>query len=112
MAITMNLGQSLFAQLMDHLPTHEFRKCVQRFGGNYRVRSFSCWDQFLFMAYAQLTFRESLRDIMSCLRAQERRLYHLGIRGTMSHITLADANESLDWRIYADYVAILIAEAR
>ena len=108
----MNLGQSLFAQLMDHLPTHEFRRCVQRYGGNYRVRSFSCWDQFLCMAFAQLTFRESLRDIVACLRSQERRLYHLGIRGTVSRSTLADANESRDWRIYADFAAVLIAEAR
>jgi len=108
----MNLGQSLFAQLMDHLPGHEFRKCVQRYGGNYRVRSFSCWDQFLCMAFAQLTFRESLRDIVACLRSQERRLYHLGIRGTVSRSTLADANESRDWRIYADFAAVLMAEAR
>jgi hypothetical protein len=108
----MNLGQSLFAQLMDHLPSHEFRKCVQRYGGNYRVRRFSCWDQFLCMAFAQLTFRESLRDIVACLRSQERRLYHLGIRGTVSRSTLADANESRDWRIYADFAAVLIAEAR
>lgn len=108
----MNLGQSLFAQLMDHLPLHEFRKCAQRYGGNYRVRSFSCWDQFLCMAFAQLTYRESLRDIVACLRSQERRLYHLGIRGTVSRSTLADANESRDWRIYADFAAVLIAEAR
>jgi Domain of unknown function (DUF4372)/Transposase DDE domain len=108
----MNLGQSLFAQLMEHLPIHEFRKCVQRYGGNYRVRSFSCWDQFLCMAFAQLTFRESLRDIVACLRSQDRRLYHLGIRGTVSRSTLADANESRDWRIYADFAAVLIAEAR
>jgi hypothetical protein len=108
----MNLGQSLFAQLMDHLPSHEFRKCVQRYDGNYRVRSFSCWDQFLCMAFAQLTFRESLRDIVACLRSQDRRLYHLGIRGTVSRSTLADANESRDWRIYADFAAVLIGEAR
>jgi transposase len=108
----MNLGQSLFAQLMDHLPRHEFRKCVQRYGGNHRVRSFSCWDQFLCMAFAQLTFRESLRDIVACLRSQPQRLYHLGIRGSVSRSTLADANESRDWRIYADFAAVLIAEAR
>ena len=108
----MNLGQSLFAQLMDHLPSHEFRNCVQRYGGNYRMRSFSCWDQFLCMAFAQLTFRESLRDIVACLRSQDRRLYHLGIRGTVSRSTLADANEGRDWRIYADFAAVLIAEAR
>ena len=108
----MNLGQSLFAQLMDHLPRHEFRKCVERYAGNYRVRRFSCWDQFLCMAFAQLTFRESLRDIVACLRSQDRRLYHLGIRGTVSRSTLADANESRDWRIYADFAAVLSAEAR
>ena len=102
----------MFAQLTDHLPRHEFRKCVERYDGNYRVRSFSCWDQFLCMAFAQLTFRESLRDIVACLRSQDRRLYHLGIRGTVSRSTLADANESRDWRIYADFAGILIAEAR
>src|SRR5438876_683453 len=112
MAITMNLGQSLFTQLMDHLSRHEFRQCVQRYGGNYRVRSFSCWDQFLCMAFAQLTFRESLRDIVACLRSQDRRLYHMGIQGTVSRSTLADANESRDWRIYADFAAVLIEEAR
>jgi uncharacterized protein DUF4372 len=108
----INDGQSLFAQLMDHLPSHEFRKCVQRYCGNYRVRNFSCWDQFLCMAFAQLTFRESLRDIVACLRSQDRRLYHLGIRGAVSRSTLADANESRDWRIYADFAQVLIAEAR
>src|SRR5437016_8140704 len=108
----MNLGQSLFAQLMDHLSSHEFRKCVQRYSGNYRVRSFSCWDQFLCMAFAQLTFRESLRDIVACLRSQDRRLYHLGIRGTVARSTLADANEKRDWRIYAEFAQRLIATAR
>ncbi|HME33006.1 MAG TPA: IS4 family transposase [Terriglobales bacterium] len=108
----MNSGQSLFAQLMDHLPSHEFRQCVQRYAGNFRVRSFSCWDQFLCMAFAQLTYRESLRDIVACLRSQEHRLYHLGIRGTVSRSTLADANEARDWRIYADFAQILIREAR
>jgi Domain of unknown function (DUF4372)/Transposase DDE domain len=108
----MNSGQSLFAQLMDHLPTHEFRKCVQRYGGNHRVRSFSCWDQFLCMAFAQLTYREGLRDIVACLRSQEQRLYHLGIRGRIARSTLADANEGRDWRIYADFAQVLIQEAR
>jgi hypothetical protein len=108
----MNSGQSLFAQLIDHLPDYEFRKCVQRYAGNHRVRTFSCWDQFLCMTFAQLTFRESLRDIVACLRARERRLYHLGIRGTVSRSTLADANESRDWRIYADFAQCLIADAR
>ena len=108
----MNSGQPLFAQLIEHLPDHEFRKCVQRYSGNHRVRTFSCWDQFLCMTFAQLTFRESLRDIVACLRSRERRLYHLGIRGTVSRSTLADANESRDWRIYADFAQVLIADAR
>jgi hypothetical protein len=108
----MNSGQSLFAQLIGHVPSHEFRKCVERYAGNHRVRSFSCWDQFLCMAFAQLTYRESLRDIVACLRSQDRRLYHMGIRGTVSRSTLADANESRDWRIYADFAQVLIAEAR
>jgi hypothetical protein len=108
----MNSGQPLFAQLIDHLPDHEFRKCVERYAGNHRVRTFSCRDQFLCMTFAQLTFRESLRDIVACLRSRDRRLYHLGIRGTVSRSTLADANESRDWRIYADFAQVLIAEAR
>jgi len=108
----MNSGQSLFSQLMDYLPKHEFRQCVARYGGNYRVRRFSCWDQFLCMAFAQLSYRESLRDIVACLRSQQRRLYHLGIRGRVSRSTLADANESRDWRIYADFAQVLIPEAR
>lgn len=108
----MNSGQSVFAQLIDHLPDHEFRKCVQRYSGNHRVRTFSCWDQFLCMTFAQLTFRESLRDIVACLRSRERRLYHVGIRGTVSRSTLADANECRDWRIYADFAQVLIADAR
>jgi len=108
----MNHGQSLFAQLMEHLPRHQFRQCVQRYGGNYRVRSFSCWDQFLCLAFAQLTCRESLRDIVACLRSQPQRLYHLGIRATPSRSTLADANETRDWRIYADFAQVLIAQAR
>src|SRR5216683_2479838 len=108
----MNLGQSLFAQLMDHLPIHEFRKCVQRYGGDYKVRAFSCWDQFLCMAFAQLTFRESLRDIEDCLAARPDQLYHLGFRSRICRSTLADANEARDWRIYADLAALLIKKAR
>src|SRR5258708_26258453 len=108
----MNSGQSLFSQLIGHLPRHEFRQCVQLYAGNYRVRSFSCWDQFLAMVFAQLSYRESLRDIVACLRSQEHRLYHLGIRGRISRSTLADANESRDWRIYADFAQGLIREAR
>jgi len=108
----MNSGKSLFSQLIDHLPRYEFRQCVQRYAGHYRVRSFSCWDQFLSMMFAQLSYRESLRDIVACLRSQERRLYHLGIRNKVARSTLADANESRDWRIYADFAQGLIQEAR
>jgi hypothetical protein len=102
----------IFAQLVDHAPMHEFRKCVARYDADYRLRSFSCWDQFLCMAFAQLTFRESLRDIEVCLRAVPSRLYHLGIRGRVSRSTLADANERRDWRVYADYARELIRIAR
>jgi len=108
----MNSGQSLFSQLIDYLPRHEFRRCVERYAGNYRVRSFSCWDHFLTMMFAQLSYRESLRDIVACLRSQQRKLYHLGIRGKVSRSTLADANESRDWRIYSDFAQTLIEEAR
>ena len=108
----MNLGQTVFAQLMDFIPAHEFRRCVERYQGNYKVTSFSCWDQFLCMAFAQLTYRESLRDIETCLRALGPRLYHTGIRSSVSRSTLADANELRDWRIYADLAQVLIAMAR
>jgi hypothetical protein len=108
----MNNGRSVFAQLIDHLPIRDFRKCVERYDGNRRVRSFSCWDQLLCLVFAQLTYRESLRDIVACLRAVDGRLYHMGIRGTVSRSTLADANELRDWRIYADFAQVLIREAR
>ena len=108
----MNEGQMIFSQLMDSVPMYEFRKCVDRYKGNYRVRSFTCWDQFLCMAFAQLTNRESLRDIESCLRAMKDKLYHMGIRGWVSRNTLAVANEKRDWRIYADFAQVLINEAR
>jgi len=108
----MNLGKTVFAQLMDFVPTHEFRRCVERYGGNYKVSKFSCWDQFLCMAFAQLTYREGLRDIETCLRSVEARLYHLGIRGHVARSTLADANENRDWRIYADFAQVLIRSAR
>jgi len=108
----MHLGKTVFAQLMDFIPAHEFRRCVNRYQGNRKVSSFSCWDQFLSMAFAQLTYRESLRDIETCLRAFGSRLYHLGIRGRVSRSTLADANETRDYRIYADLAQVLIATAR
>jgi hypothetical protein len=108
----MNSGRTIFSQLMDFVPTYEFRKCVARYTGNYKMKSFSCWDQFLCMAFAQLTFRESLRDIQVCLRATQTKLYHLGIRGTVSRNTLAHANQTRDWRIYADFAQVLIAEAK
>jgi Domain of unknown function (DUF4372)/Transposase DDE domain len=108
----MHQGQIVFSQLMEFIPQHAFRKCVNRYQGNYRMRSFSCYDQFLCMAFAQLTFRESLRDIECCLRAMEEKLYHAGIRSQVSRSTLADANENRDWRIYADFAQLLIHQAR
>ncbi len=108
----MNAGQTIFSQLLDFLPTHEFNRCVRRYRGNYRVRQFSCRDQFLCMAFAQLTYRESLRDIETCLRSMSHKLYHAGFRATVARSTLADANELRDWRIYADFAAVLIARAR
>jgi hypothetical protein len=108
----MHLGKTVFAQLMDFVPAHEFRRAVARYQGNRKVSRFSCWDQFLSMAFAQLTYRESLRDIETCLRAFGNRLYHLGIRGHISRSTLADANERRDYRIYADLARALISTAR
>ena len=108
----MHVGRFVFAQLMDHLPRYEFQKCVVRYRGDYKFRGFSCRDQFLCLAFAQLTFREGLRDIVACLRAVESKLYHLGFRGKISRSTLADANEAHDWRIYADFAQVLIAIAR
>ena len=108
----MHTGRLLFAQLLDFIPRHEFNRCVRQYHGNRRVRSFTCWDQFLCMAFAQLTGRESLRDIETCLRAMHSKLYHAGIRGNVSRSTLADANETRDWRIYADFAHTLIATAR
>ena len=105
-------GQIVFSQLIELLPTYEFRKCVERYQGNYYVKSFSCWDQFLCMIFAQLTYRESLRDIESCLKSLKNKLYHMGIRGHISRSTLAYANEKRDWRIYADFAQILIQEAK
>ena len=108
----MNSGKSIFAQLMDFLPSKAFRRCVKRYRGDHKLKSFSCWDQFLCMAFAQLTYRESLRDIEACLRAQQTKLYHLGIRGQVSRNTLAHANSVRDWRIYADFAQVLITRAR
>ena len=108
----MNLGKTIFSQLMEHLPQHKFRQCVERYKGNYKIRSFSCWNQFLCMSFAQLTYRESLRDIETCLRAMQNKLYHMGIRSKVSKSTLADANEKRDYRIYEDFAKILISIAR
>ena len=105
-------GQIVFSQLIEFLPKYEFRKFVKRYQGNYYVKSFSCWDQFLCMSFAQLTYRESLRDIESCLRSLKYKLYHMGIRGNISRSTLAYANEKRDWRINADFAQILIYEAK
>jgi len=108
----VNQGQTVFAQIMSHLPKHSFRKCVNKYKGNYKVHSFSCWEQFLVMAFAQLTYRESLRDIETCLRAMKNKLHHTGIQSNISRSTLADANEKRDWRIYADFAYILINKAK
>ncbi len=108
----MYIERIVFSQLMDFLPKYEFNKCVRRYRGNYRVRDFSCLDQFLCMAFAQLTYRESLRDIETCLRAMQPKLYHAGIRGHVARSTMADANENRHWRIYADFAHILIHRAR
>jgi hypothetical protein len=108
----MNQGSTVFAQVLDFLPKRQFRRCVARYQGKHRVRSFTCSDQFLCMAFAQLTYRDSLRDIECCLRAMKDKLYHMGIRGKISRSTLADANENRDWRIYRDFAQILIRHAR
>jgi len=108
----MYSGKLVFAQLMDHLPLHTFRRCVQRYPSKYPTKTFSHLDQFLCMAFAQLTYRESLRDIETCLRAHQAKLYHLGIRGNIAKSTLADANEQRDWRIYEDFAISLIQIAR
>ncbi len=108
----MNSGKTIFSQIIDFLPQKQFRKCVDRYNGNHRVRSFTCYDHFLCMAFAQLTYRESLRDIECCLRSVHEKLYHIGIRGKVSRSTLSDANENRDWRIYQDFAQVLIQEAR
>jgi len=108
----MNSGRTVFSQLIDFLPHQEFQKCVARYSGGRYLKNLSCWDQYLAMAFAQLTYRESLRDIEACLRSVGGKLYHMGFRGKVARSTLADANESRDWRIYADFAQILIAIAR
>ncbi len=108
----MNSGHTVFAQLIEHLPHKEFQKCVARYRGDRYAKNFSCWDQYLAMAFAQLTYRESLRDIETCLGAVGGKLYHMGFRASVARSTLADANESRDWRIYADFAQTLIATAR
>jgi hypothetical protein len=108
----VNAGQTVFAQLMDHLPSSDFQKCVARYRGDAHWRGFSCRDQYLAMAFAQLTYRESLRDIEACLRSMSGKLYHMGFRGQVARTTLADANECHDWRIYADFAQVLIGIAR
>jgi hypothetical protein len=108
----MNQGRTVFSQVISFLPDREFRRCVERYQGDIRLRGFSCWDQYLAMAFAQLTYRESLRDIEACLRSMQGKLYHLGFRGKVARSTLADANESHDWRIFADFAQVLIAIAR
>jgi len=108
----VNQGQTIFSQLMEFIPRYQFQLCVERYQGHRYIKDFSCWDQFLCLAFAQLTYRESLRDIEACLRAQQSKLYHMGFRGRVSRATLAYANEHRDWRIYADFAQGLIAQAR
>jgi hypothetical protein len=108
----MEAGKLVFAQLMDFVPRHDFDACVRRYGGPHRPRGFSCRDQFLCLAFAQLTFRERLRDIETCLRALQAKLYHAGFRGQVSRSPLADANRARDWRIVADFAQVLIGRAR
>ena len=108
----MNQGRTVFSQLLSFLPDREFRRCVARYGGDARLRGFSCWDQYLSMAFAQLTYRDGLRDIEACLRSLGGKLYHMGFHGRVARSTLADANDSHDWRIYADFAQVLIRLAR
>ena len=108
----MNAGRTIFSQLLAHAPVKEFQKCVARYRGDANPRGFSCWDQYLAMAFAQLTYMESLRDIEACLRSMGSKLFHIGFRGKVARATLADANERHNWRIYADFAQVLIAIAR
>jgi len=108
----MHVGRIVFSQLIDFLPKKQFDRCVRRYEGNYRTKTFSCFDQYLCMAFAQITYRQSLRGIETCMRAMQPKLYHCGIRGNVSRNTLANANEHRDWRIYADFARVLISKAR
>ena len=108
----MHVGCFVFSELIAHLPHKEFQKCVTRYGGDHHRRSFSCWDQYLAMAFAQFTYRESLRDIEACLGSMQGKLYHLGFRGKVARSTLADANETHHWRIFADFAQYLSGVAR
>jgi len=108
----MNTGQTIFSQVMDYIPMHEFHQCVERYRGSYKVQNFSCWDHFLYMAFAQLTYRESLRDIVNCLYAHHSKLYHLGFRSRITRSTLSYANNTWNWRIYADLAAVLLKTAK
>ncbi|MCG8344735.1 MAG: IS4 family transposase [Chlorobiales bacterium] len=108
----MYTGKTVFTQLLDHLPLHHFRRCVKRYKGNYKVQSFTCLDHYLCLFFAQLTYRESLRDSTTCLLGMQNKLYHMGIRGKIARSTLADANEKRDWWIYQDFAHILIHHAR
>jgi len=110
--VSMNVGKLVFAQIMQHLPLTTFRRCVARYGGEHKVKTFSCLDQYLCMAFAQLTYRESVRDLEACLRAQANKLYHMGIHGSIARNTLANANAVRDWRVYADLAQSLIGIAR
>lgn len=108
----MNVGKTVLAQIMDFVSTYEFEKCVDKYNGNYNVKSFTCWEQFIVMCFAQLTYRESLRDIEVCLKSISNKLYHCGVKNKIAKSTLADANEKRDWRIYSDFAQKLIIEAR
>ena len=108
----MPIEPTVFAQVMEFLPLPAFRRCVHRYRGHHKIQRFTCLDQFLCMAFAQLTYRESLRDIEACLRVMHAKLYHMGIRGRVARSTLADANENRDWRIHADFAQVLISQAR
>ena len=108
----MRTGKTVFAQVTELIHHEQFRRCVNRYRGNYKVVSFPCWEQFLAMAFAQMTYRESLADLEVCLRSRPDQLYHMGFRSSVAHSTLADANRTRNWRIYADLAQVLISRAR